>query len=207
MKLYLSILLFFFLSSCLNIRIRDSISEFILFGYPGFYLYDSCDNYYLDSTRLDVRLYIDIKIDNQATIIKHKYREENKYFSLTLLESQKLLDSINSLLGNVQYDSEYCFLQGSLYDGWSYTIYYRTLDNKEFTINYIPELLPGNLRKIHDLLIKYTIESSESSHELQYNAIVPRTAIFLYKRYPPPPPARQKVIYKPPVIKDTTKIK
>lgn len=75
-----------------------------------------------------------------------------------------------------------------IYDGWHYTLYFKTSSEKDFLMNYIPDYLPDSLFMIHDFVEKIIMKNNPSqAKEFKFNSLTTREAKRLYIKYPPPP--------------------
>lgn len=191
-------------TSCQTNEQKEIIDELLIFGYSGFCFKDSSNKVYpsdeiwyndsirlqFDSTRVDIRQYFDFKRDSVIKIAGRGPRQETEYFLLDHLDSVGFKGLINTILVNKKYDSDYGFNDTipRLYDGWHYTLFYKTSDKKEFAINYIPDLLPDSLRILHNLVMNI-IQSDhlQQTTGFRYDPFTIKEAKRLFKKNPPPP--------------------
>lgn len=202
MRQILFLLLIMLLISCGTIKNKEQITEFQIFGYSGFLLKDSADNHYsydyyfdsdsffqfkIDSTQLDIRRYFEYKKDSMIKVAVRGYRGKTKFYLIPQFDTAPLEKIVNRLLLNDSLKSEY-HDPSRMYDGYSYTLHFRTTKNKEFDFNYIPKDLPDSLRILHDFIEKI-IEGDRKQiiNKFEYDPITSSIAKKLFINHPPPP--------------------
>jgi hypothetical protein len=189
--------------SCQSNKPKEIIDELLIFGYSGFCFKDSTSKTYLsdeiwyndsirlyfDSTRLDIRQYFDFKKDSVTKIAVRRPRKETEYFFIDQLDSVGIKEFINKILVNKNYDSEYGFIDTipRMYDGWFYTLYYKTSNKKDYVINYVPDRLPDSLLILHNLVMNI-IKSDylQQATGFRYDPFTIEEAKRLFIKYPPP---------------------
>jgi hypothetical protein len=198
------IFLIVFTQSCKTPERKETIDEFLIFGCSGFLLKDSLNNTYpsgymhyndtislmYDSTRLDIRQYFEFKKDSIVKIARRRPSQMTEYIQMTVSDTDGFQKLINKLFIHKNYKSEYVFPDSLIiiYDGWHYTLHYKTSLNREVTMNYIPECLPDSLKLLHDYIQKsLRKESPILTKKFEYNNVTGLEARRLYKRIPPPP--------------------
>ena len=91
-----------------------------------------------------------------------------------------------------------------MYDGWFYTLYYKTSNNNRFILNYIPEYLPDSLRKLHEFVENILVKNQfNRTNKFEYNPITSFEAKRQFKKDPPSLPVKLdiKIQYKEPIKK------
>ena len=112
---------------------------------------------------------------------------------------------IDQILVNKTYKKEYFDSVPDMYDGLYYTLYYKTTDQKEYLINYIPHHLPDSLRILQNFIDKILqLNNPIDPNKYEFNKISKQFAIELFKNHPPPPPPAkiQNVIFIPAITQD-----
>ncbi|GAT62789.1 hypothetical protein PJIAN_392 [Paludibacter jiangxiensis] len=176
------------LISCGKAKPIEQIDEFVLFAYPGFNYLDS-DHIVFDSTSLNIRQYFELKRNRFIHIANTKdYKSQPlKYVENNKADTLGLERLLNQVLISKRYSHEYDSKPGSWYEGFMYTLYYRTSSNKEFTINYCPDYLPDSLKVLHNYIVN-VINCYRNPHndQFQFHAISKSVAGDLWKRHKPP---------------------
>ena len=202
-KLYKILILLLFCSSCNFGEKKEIVVDLLIFGHSGFCYKDSLNNIYpsdeifnndsvkleYDSTRLDIRQYFEYKKDSFINVAIRRPREKTEYLKLVQLDTIGLEKLINTTLLNRKYKNEYYFNDSTthIYDGWYYTLYFKTSTNKEFIIDYIPSRLPDSLRTLHNFIEKYILKNNpEMAKRFEYNSMISKEAKRLYKIHRPP---------------------
>ena len=123
------------LVSCGKTKPIEQIDEFVLFAYPGFNYQDS-DRIVFDSTSLNIRQYFELNRTNFIHIANAKdYKSKpQKYVERNKADTLGLKRLLNQVLVSRRYHHEYYPKSDSWYEGFTYTIYYRTSSNNKFTI-------------------------------------------------------------------------
>jgi hypothetical protein len=173
------------------------VEELVLVGTTGFSIIDST-NWIYDSTKLDIREYFEYKKDSLVRIARKLLKQETKYYSFIESDTLGLDRIINSVLLPNKYKTDYNFKKLVLYHGLHYILYYKTTDQKEYFISYVPELLPDSLRVLHNFMKRIVVsDNSGISTKFEYSGITVKIANELYKNrnreYPPPPPPPQSL--------------
>ncbi len=206
-----SILIIFILtllSSCAKVGKKDYVEEFVLFGTSGFCFRNSAENQIWDSTKLDIREYFEYKKDSFIRIARRRPLHLTEYYSIGERDTIGLDSLMNRVLLFQTYKKEYELKDPEIYDGWEYILYYKTSNQKEYIVNYVPHHLPINLRVLHDFITKIIDTANPSvSSKFEYNGITRKEAKELYSKYPPPPPKQtlQRIKFIAPANKDLTK--
>jgi hypothetical protein len=178
------------LFSCSKVEKKVYVEELVLFGTSGFCIIDST-NWIFDSTRLDIREYLEYKKDSTLKIARRRPNKPTEYFSSLGKVTLGLDSLINKVLLMNRFKNEYTFKEPELYDGWGYTLYYKTSNQKEYFIQYIPKLLPDSLRVLHNFIQNIIVsDDSRILDKFEYNRITFQVAKDLYRKYPPPPPTK-----------------
>jgi hypothetical protein len=203
-KLPLFIILILFTQSCRTPERQETIDELLIFGYSGFLLKDSLNNIYpvtylrdndsieleFDSTRLDIRQYFEFKKDSFVRMARRGPLQTTEYIQATKPDTAGLQKLINELFIHKNYKSEYDFPDSLIivYDGWHYTLHYKTSLNREVILNYIPECLPDSIKLLHDYIQRLLRkEYPILTKKFEYNNVTGLEARRLYKIFPPPP--------------------
>lgn len=200
--------LFVVLSSCNPQNDKERIQNFIFAGYPGFYLADTAKWQY-DSTRFDIREYLEYTIDSSVKISSRGYNTDTKFYKINKSDSIHLVSIFNKLLSIELKDSDYYVQYGlELYDGLHYTLNFETTGNRRVNINYVPHHLPGELKGIHDSIEKIVwLAKNAAAGSFSFNALLKQNAIELYRILPPPPAPETSYprvkFTKPVIIKDS----
>lgn len=184
--------LFFFLSlamlvSCGKTKPVEQIDEFVLFAYPGFNYQDS-DHIVLDSTSLNIRKYFELNRNNFIRIANAKdYKSKpQKYVERNKADTLGLERLLNKVLISKRYHQEYYPKSDSWYEGFTYTIYYRTSSNNEFTISYYPDYLPNSLKALHNYIINViSYYRTPRNDQFQFHTITKSVAGDLWKKHKP----------------------
>jgi hypothetical protein len=178
--------------ACSRIEKKETVKDFILFSYSGFTILDSA-KYRFDSSDLDIRAYLEYKPDSIIKISKRKYNHKREFYLQDPSFYKDLPDTLNRILINPYFKKDILMNKDRLrmYDGWYYSLYFKTSKEREILINYIPDTLPKNMMILHKYILKI-INSSESSqfgeNEFKFDSIVRTQALRMYKLIPPPPP-------------------
>jgi hypothetical protein len=200
------IVLILFTQSCKTPERKETIDELLIFGYSGFLLKDSLNNTYpsgymhyndtislmYDSTRLDIRQYFEFKKDSFVRIARRRPMQNTEYIQMNNSDTLGLQRLINEIFINKKYLSEYDFPDSLdkfiiMYDGWHYTLHYKTSLKKEVTLNYIPEYLPDSLKLLHDYMQRVLSKDAPTlTDRFEYNNTTGLEARRLYKKFPPP---------------------
>jgi hypothetical protein len=201
------IILILLAQSCKTLERKETIDELLIFGYSGFLLKDSLGNTYpsgymhyndtislmFDSTRLDIRQYFEFRKDSFVRIARRRPMQNTEYIQMSNSDTTGLQRLINELFINKKYLSEYTFPESLdkliiMYDGWYYTLHYKTSLKREVTLNYIPEYLPDSLKLLHDYIQKLLRKDVPILIDrFEYDNITGIVARQLYKKLPPPP--------------------
>jgi hypothetical protein len=202
-KYLLIVLLVVFISSCDRENRFEEIEELVIFGSSGFYLKDNNGNSYSstywidcdscstkdlehDSTKLDIRQYFEFKKGYPVKTAIRKPGSTTEYCLLSKQDTLGLKSLINSTLLYKMYKDDYQPLEPIIYDGWAYTLYFKTSNGKEKVINYIPSYLPDSLKILHDLLREITLKQDKvASSGFEYHQIVKDESIKKYVSNPP----------------------
>jgi hypothetical protein len=171
--------------SCSKNDKEETIKEFVLYGYNGFAFLDS-SRYIPDSTHLDIRRYFEFKRDSTIKIVKRGYLSERKYLSINQSTLNGLQDSLNKYLLNDSFQNEYLYKVPCCYDGYNYSLYFKTSKGKEILINYVPEELPDGLKIIHDYITTIIRSASHLDNKFELNNITRIDARQIFIKYPPP---------------------
>jgi hypothetical protein len=221
MKRFVQLLLLFLLiNSCKTYESEEVVDELLIFGYSGFCFKDSLNQIYhsdeifyndsikieYDSTRLDIRQYFEYNKDSFINLALRRPRHLTEYLYFTHTDTIGLVSLINSTLINKNYKDHYVSHDtiSGIYDGWNYTLYFKTSKDKKVIINYIPSYLPDSLRVLHEFIEKtLTTSKTKGSYKFEYNPITSFEAKRQFKRHPPPPlPSKTvKIKFTSPVIK------
>ena len=183
--------------ACSRTEKKETIKDFILFSYSGFTLIDST-KYTFDSTDLDIRQYLEFKPDSTIKISKRKYKHKREFYIQDPSFFKGLPDTLNSLLTNTYLKKDIPIKKNSLsmYDGWYYSLYFKTSKEREILINYIPDTLPKNLMILHRYILKIIDSSETEGNQFKFDSIVKTQALKLYRLIPPPPPPTKEVTSK-----------
>lgn len=184
---FLTFFIIIILFSCSKVEKKDYIEEVVLFGTKGFSFKDSA-NWIYDSTDLDIRAYFEFKRDSFAIVSRGKHLK-SAYSITNSTDTTGFYNLVQKVLLNHEFEKEYYSKGLDLYNGLYYTIYYKTISNKEYHINYVPEYLPDSLRILHNYIqgIKPSI-NLKNENGYNFNSITKDLAKELYSKYPPPPP-------------------
>lgn len=183
---YLLLGFFLILLSCDRQNDVERIQNFVIAGYRGFYMVDTAKWQY-DSTRFDIREYLEYNNDSSVKISKRMYYK-TKFFNITRIDSVRLQSILEMLIRMNIKDTNYYGQEVELYSGLFYTITFSTNWNRHREINYVPHHLPKELKVIHDSLKSIIWMARDTAiNSFSYNKLLSRTAIELYKIYPPPP--------------------
>ena len=197
------LLLVLLINSCKTDEKKEVIDELLIFGYSGFCFKDSLNQIYHsdeifyndsvklehDSTRLDIRQYFEFKKDSVVNVAIRRPRKNTEYIKIAQSDTIGFEKLINTTLLNKQYKIKYSFKDNetAIYDGWHFTLYYKTSRNKEFSIDYIPIRLPDSLRTLHKFVEKIIIKDNpELTKYFEYNTMITNKAKSLFKKFPPP---------------------
>ena len=199
LKLFLFLL---FCNSCNVGEKKEVIDEFLIFGYSGFCLKDSLNNIYpsneifyndsvkfeYDSTRLDIRQYFEFKKDSFINVAIRRPGNKTEYIKIVQSDTLGFEKLINSTLINKQYKTKYSFKKNEtvIYDGWSYTLYYRTSKDKEYMIDYIPRIITNSLKELHNFVERIILKNDpEIAKKFEYNSMITIKSKKLFKDHPP----------------------
>lgn len=215
------LLLVLLANSCKPYEKKETIDELLIFGYSGFCLKDSVNQIYpsdeifhndsirleFDSTRLDIRQYFEFKKDSFINSAIRRPRQATEYLSLNQSDTIGFQKLINLSLINKRYEINYRFNDSipMMYDGWFYTLYYKTSKNNRFMLSYIPEYLPDSLRILHEFVENILVKNqNKKTNKFEYNPITSTEAKRLFRKYPPSLPVKLdiKVQYKEPLKKE-----
>lgn len=222
--IYLCFTYLLVLSSCNGITNKEHIEELQIFGYSGFqlkgpnnHLYtfdyyldyiqhcDTCDSvkFEYDSAQFDIRRYFEYKKNGSLKVAVRKTMDSTKFYIVLHYDTSGFEKIINRLLLNDSLKSEYVdYNEGRIYDGYSYTLHFKTNNKKERTIYYIPYDLQDSLRFLHDLVNR--IVEKNKKHEIvkfEYNQITESVAKKQFKNHPPPHLFHKIIKYVPPEVK------
>jgi len=183
------------LFSCSKVEKKVYVEELVLVGTTGFSIIDST-NWIYDTTKLDIWEYFEYKKDSIVRISRKLPMQQTKYHSLIESDTVGLARIINSVLLPNKYETEYNFKKLVLYHDFHYILYYKTTDQKEYFIRYVPELLPDSLRILHNFIKRIVVSgNSRISSKFEYSKITGKMANECYinrnREYPPPPPPPQ----------------
>jgi hypothetical protein len=201
LNLLVPLLLF---NSCITKQKSVTVDQLLIFGYSGFCMRDTLNNIYpssamhdnysfrleFDSTQLDIRQYFEFKKDSFVKIAKRLPMKQTEYCSILPQDTIDFNRLINNTFPNKRFKADYDSPDSSLimYDGWHYTLYCKTSNDKDFLINYIPECLPDSLSSLHDFVIRIIAKSKViKTNEFNFNPLTIKEAKRLYKIFPPPP--------------------
>jgi hypothetical protein len=84
------------------------VEELVLFGTSGFCIIDSA-NWIFDSTRLDIRAYLEYKKDSTLKIARRRPNKPTEYFSSVGKDTLGLDSLINKVLLMNRFKNEYTF--------------------------------------------------------------------------------------------------
>jgi hypothetical protein len=195
---YIWILMIVLIMSCSRKSNKESIKEFVLYGYSGF-VFSDFSKYTFDSTKLQIRQYFEYEKDSSLKIFKGK----SDYTRILPSNITGFKDTLNTFLISNSFHREYLPGKLSMYDGCYYTIYYVTTTQKEVLISYIPDELPDSLRILHDYILNIIRTESKIDKAFEFNRIIKIDALNLFKKYPPPPPPSGKIkFHSPRIIND-----
>ena len=222
-KVLTIIILFAILVSCKKTDEKEHITELIVFGYSGFCLKDSLNNTYpkdqicncdsinleYDSTELDIRQYLEFKKDSFLRIAVKKPKQETEYYTSNKSDTIGFNNLINSFLSkDLTPHNNISNKYPEFYEGWSYTLYFKTNKNRTFSINYIPYKLLSPLKEIHES-IESTINKCNQKRvgKFEYNTFTTFEAKRLFRNatVPPPPFPRNRIKFIAPEIKGEDK--
>jgi hypothetical protein len=210
MRLLKILFILLFLSSCTSLKKKETVKDFVLFGYSGYCFKDSINRIYpsneiwyndsvkleLDTTRLDIRQYFEFKEDSFINVAIRRPRKITEYFSIGQSDTIGLNELVNKTLVNKKYKNKYIDTShSSMYCGWYYTLFYRTSEQKEFIITYTPRHLPDSLRVLHDYITKIILKDNHiKASKFRLNNITTYEAKELYRnRICEPPPLPEKI--------------
>jgi len=177
-----------FLTTCKPVDNVERVQKCIFAGYSGFYMVDTV-KWIHDSTRFDIREYLEFNVDSTVKIAKRWYNTNTKYFQIGHEDSIRLISIFNKLLLEVRKDSNYNIQEElEMYDGLHYTITLVTTSKKRLDINYDPQHLPKELKDCHDT-IEDIIKSTkvETGNGFKFSKDLKKNALKLYQIFPPPP--------------------
>jgi hypothetical protein len=191
MKKYISKILIFLilLISCNRPDNKETIDEFIIYGYSGFCLKDSVNRKY-DSTKLNIRQYFEFQRDSFFRMALRSYYEKNfGFYTIHSIDTIGFNDLLDKILLNKNFNKEYYSEKPEIYDGYIFSMYFKTNYNKITFIHYTPNHLPDSLRILHDYFNK-SIENEPllSSMAFELKEISTKEVIELHIKHPPPPP-------------------
>jgi hypothetical protein len=178
--------------SCSHKPEKEKITQFILYGHSGFNLIDSTKLIF-DSTSFDIRAYFEIKEDSFIRIARRKWKKETEYFKNSKSDTSRFSNVLGKLETVNLHDTQYYPKPNSMYDGYYYTIHIYTSFNKRYKISYIPDCLPAELKRVHDLVLTIIHGCKEHSGKFPFNAILKTDAIEAFKSDLHPPPAPQQI--------------
>jgi hypothetical protein len=177
------------ITSCSRKDNKEVITKFVFFAHSGFVKIDPSKHTF-DSTKLDVRQYLEYEPDSVIKFSKRRFLQTREYFTINPNLFKGLLDTLNNNLINNKFEKEIKYPDYPvLYDGWVYAIYFRTSYQHEDLINYIPTFTHDSLLQVlHDQILKFFAASMVGRSEFKLDSIVGIDASILFKNYPPPPP-------------------
>ncbi len=208
------LLLYLLCNSCKFTENKESVDELLIYGYSGFCLKDSLnhqiypcddmsyndcdeyDNFEFDSTQLDIRQYFEFRKDSFVNVAVRKPGKNTDFIKIAQSDTIGFENLINTALVNKKYKTHYSFKDNEavLYDGWHFTLYYKTSKNKEFSIDYIPSYLPDSLRTLHEFVEKIMLKDNpELTKKIEYNSMTIEKAKSLFKNFPPPRQIQEKI--------------
>jgi len=196
--LFIYIFPLIFLSSCVHKPEKETIDELLLFGYMGFCYKDSITKEY-DSTKLEIRQYFEYKRDSFARIQTRYYSKPAQYYALNSGDTLGFNILINKMLVPLRYKTKHVYNLTSMYDGPSYSLYYKTSKGKENIINYIPTDLPDSLKVLHDYILNL-VESHKlkNGKKFEFNRLTTSIAKKLFRKHPPPIESPSTIKFDPP---------
>ena len=119
------------------------------------------------------------------------FKSKSDYTRILPSSITGLKDTLNTFLISNSFRREYLPGRLSMYDGWYYTIYYVTTNQKEVLINYTPVELPDSLRILHDYIVNIIRTETKVGEPFDFNKIIKEDALNIYKIHrPPTPPER-----------------
>ena len=194
------------LNSCRTKEQNPVIDELLIFGHSGLAMKDSLNNFYpshalhyidsvrleFDSTRVDIRRYFEYKRDSFVKIAKRWPSINTEYFSILPDDTIGFNELINNTLANKKFKAEYGYdFPDSIlfiYDGYPYKLYYKTSNDLDFQINYIPEYLPDSLKSLHDFVLRIIEKSNLTrTNEFNFHPLTTKEAKRIFELIPPPP--------------------
>jgi hypothetical protein len=189
--------------SCSTDEKKEVIDDILIFGYSGFCYKDSVNKRYysdeifhndsvnleIDSAQLDIRQYFEFKKDSSINVAFRKPRQSIECLTLNSFDTVGFEKLINKCLINKDYSNNYCYHDtiSGIYDGWYYTMVFKTSKNNSIQINYIPDCLPDSLKVLHDFIEKVFTENDFKSKICPgFNPITSIEARRLFRYHPPP---------------------
>jgi len=200
------VLLLLLINSCKTAEKKEVIDELLVFGHSGFCIKDSSNQIYppeqiwknnsiipdleFDSTHLDIRKYFEFERDSIIRVARRQYMHQMEFLSINKKDTIGLESILNKILLFRNPKHEYFSKEMYKYSDneWSYTIYYKTSNHKEFLIHYEPDQLPDSLRVLHNFIYKIIVSKAlPISGKFDFNKITTKEAKKLFKKNPPPP--------------------
>ena len=177
------------ITSCSRKDNKEVITKFVFFAHSGFEKIDPSKHTF-DSTKLDVRQYLEYESDSAIKISKRRFLQTREYFTINPNLFKVLLDTLNNNLINNKFEKEIKYPDYPvIYDGWACAIYFRTSRQHEDLINYIPAYTHDSLLQVlHDHILNFFHATMIGRSEFKLDSIVGKDASKLFKLYPPPLP-------------------
>lgn len=196
--LFIYIFPLIFLFACVQKEEKETIDELLLFSYMGFCYKDSISKEY-DSTKLQIREYFEYKKDSFARIQTKYYSKPTQYYTFNSIDTPGFNILINRVLVPLRYKTKYANTLTRVYDGPSYTLYYKTSKGKENIIYYIPNDLPVSLKILHDYILKLvTSDKMKSEKAFEFNGLTTIVAKEIFRKHPPPIELPSSIKFVPP---------
>ena len=184
-RLFIFVFPLIFLFSCVIKEKRETIDKLLLFGYMEFCYKDSITKEY-DSTKLEIRQYFGYKRDSYARIQTRYGFNPTKYYTASSIDTLGFNDLINRVLVSRYFEKTYSMGTHEIYDGVSYTLYYKTSTGKENSINYRPHSLPDSLKILHNYILKlFSSNKLKKDKAFEFDGVTTKVAKEIFRKNPP----------------------
>ena len=194
--------------SCSGHDKKEEVTRFVFYAHSGF-LHTDSTRFSYDTTNLDIRQYLEYELDSALKISRRRPEQKSEYFTLNPNLFKGLQDTLNKYLINNKFTKNDNLRDFSnrpiVYDGWYYTIYFKTTHQKEDRVYYIPSFsADSTLLALHNYVLNIYSFANIRRSKFEFDSIVKIDAARFYKLIPPPPiQAIPRQIYtgKPAIVK------